>query len=255
MPDVREVYHMVTQQKAPEPGALERQQRRQVRSARTKRIGAVIVAALIAIATVAVVVVLREGEKTPTPAHPGTTVTPQAAADGVVRAFLRAYEAFDTERAMSYVADGANLSQLIDGQVPDDAEGMSLMVGWLEAMGYKESNLSCRATATSESIGTTVECAFDFHGIRSDVIGRGPFTGSTYRFTVRDGKISYGELSWNIDEFSPQVWEPFRDWIRRNHPKDFDKMYIDDGANFRLTPRSIRLWEQRTQMWAQEVAQ
>lgn len=255
MPDVREVYHMVTQQKTPEPSALERQQRRQVRSARTKRIGAVIVAAVIGIAAVALVVVLREGEKTSTPAHTGTTVTPQAAAEGVAHAFLRAFEAFDSETAMSYVADGADLSHLIDGQVSDDAEGMSLMVGWLEAMGYKESNLSCRATATSESVGTTVECTFDFDGIRSDVIGRGPFTGSMYRFTVRDGKISYGELSWNTDEFGSQVWEPFRDWIRRNYPKDFDEMYIDDGGNYRLTPRSIRLWEQRTQMWAQEVAQ
>ena len=181
-------------------------------------------------------------------------MTPQAAAVGVARVFVRAFEAFDTQTAMSYVADGADLSHLIDGQVPDDAEGMSLMVGWLEAMGYKESNLSCRAAATSESVGTTVECTFDFDGIRSDVIGRGPFTGSEYRLTVRDGKISYGELSWNTDEFSSQVWEPFRDWVRRTHPKDFDKMYVDDGGNYRLTPLSIRLWGQRTQMWAQEVA-
>lgn len=40
MPDVGEVYRMVTQQKSPEPGALERQQTKQVRSARNKKFGA-----------------------------------------------------------------------------------------------------------------------------------------------------------------------------------------------------------------------
>ena len=47
MPDVREVYEMVTKQKPPEPGALERQQKRQVRTARNRKIGAFVVAAAI----------------------------------------------------------------------------------------------------------------------------------------------------------------------------------------------------------------
>ena len=45
MPDVREAYEMITKQKRPEPGALERQQKRQVRAARSKKIGAFAVAA------------------------------------------------------------------------------------------------------------------------------------------------------------------------------------------------------------------
>jgi hypothetical protein len=255
MPDVREVYHMVTQQKAPEPGALERQQRRQVRSARTKKIGGFAVAAVMGVAAIVLIIAIRSHETTSRPAHEGSTLNPEAAAVKVTRQFLAAFRAFDAQKAMSYVADGANLSRLIDGQVPDDAEGMSLMVGWLEAMGYEELNTSCRATASTPALGTTVLCDFDFHGIRSEAIGKGPFTGNTHTFILRDGKIVYGTIDWNLDEFSPQMWEPFRDWVRENHRKDFDVMYIDNGGNFRLTPRSIRLWEQRTQEWAAGVAQ
>ena len=253
MPDVREVYQMVTQQKSPEPGALERQQTKQVRSARNKKFGALAVAAVIAIAAVVGVVAIRNDGTAPSPAGEGTAAR-DAAALTVAQDFLAAFDAFDAEKAMSYVADGADLSQLIDGQVPDDAEGMRLMVGWLEAMGYQELNTTCRATATAPALGTTVECDFDFHGIGSDEIGKGPFTGNNHTFTVRDGKIVYGTISWNLNKFSPQMWEPFRDWIRANHPKDFTVMYIDNGGNFRLTPRSIRLWDQRIQEYAAEVA-
>lgn len=255
MPDVGEVYRMVTQQKSPEPGALERQQTKQVRSARNKKFGALAVAAVIAIAAVVGVVAIRNDGTAPAPADEGTAVNTETAALAVAQDFLAAFDAFDAEKAMSYVADGANLSQLIDGQVPDDAEGMRLMVGWLEAMGYQELNTACRVTGTAPALGTTVECDFDFHGIGSDEIGKGPFTGNSHTFTVRDGRIVYGTISWNLNKFSPRMWEPFRDWVRANHPKDFDVMYIDDGGNFRLTPRSIRLWEQRTQEYAAAVAE
>jgi dipeptidyl aminopeptidase/acylaminoacyl peptidase len=77
MPDVREVYEMITNQKPSDPGALERQQRRQVRAARNKRIGAFAVAAVIAVVAIVVVVTTRSGTGTRTPAHqPSITPTP-----------------------------------------------------------------------------------------------------------------------------------------------------------------------------------
>jgi hypothetical protein len=59
MPDIREVYEMVTKQKPPEPGALERQQKRQVRTARNRKIGSFAVAAAIGVATLVVVIQAR----------------------------------------------------------------------------------------------------------------------------------------------------------------------------------------------------
>jgi hypothetical protein len=76
MPDVREVYEMITKQKTSEPGALERQQKRQVRAARNKRIGAFTVAAAIAVAAVVLVLVTRPGEDATTPADGSPTAVP-----------------------------------------------------------------------------------------------------------------------------------------------------------------------------------
>jgi Tol biopolymer transport system component len=54
MLDVREVYDMVTKQKSADPGALERQRTRQIRTMRNRRIGAfAVVACVVALAAVA----------------------------------------------------------------------------------------------------------------------------------------------------------------------------------------------------------
>jgi hypothetical protein len=84
MPDVREVYEMVTKQKPPAPGALERQQKRQVRAARNKKIGAFAVAAAIGAAAVVLVLANRPGGNATTPASEAPTVNPAEAGAGVV---------------------------------------------------------------------------------------------------------------------------------------------------------------------------
>jgi Tol biopolymer transport system component len=76
MPDVREAYEMITKQKGPEPGALERQQKRQVRAARNKRIGAFAVAAAIGVAAVALTLGTRGDQATRRPADVPPTVAP-----------------------------------------------------------------------------------------------------------------------------------------------------------------------------------
>jgi hypothetical protein len=81
MPDIREVYEMITKEKPPEPGALERQQRRQVRAARNRRIGGYAVGAAIGlVAVVALILGTRADRNATTPADvppaPATTSGP-----------------------------------------------------------------------------------------------------------------------------------------------------------------------------------
>jgi WD40-like Beta Propeller Repeat len=64
MPDVREVYEMVTKQKGSDPGALERQRTRQARTIRNRKVGAIAVAAAISAAAVMFAFVLRGDEGT-----------------------------------------------------------------------------------------------------------------------------------------------------------------------------------------------
>jgi Tol biopolymer transport system component len=56
MPDLREVYDMVTEQRSPAPGALERQRDRQHRSVRNRKLGAIAMSAALVVAAILVVV-------------------------------------------------------------------------------------------------------------------------------------------------------------------------------------------------------
>ncbi len=83
MPDAKEVYEMVTKQKPPEPGALERQQKRQVRAARNKKFGAFAVAAAIGVVAIAVILANRPGENATIPANEPTVNPAEAEAEAV----------------------------------------------------------------------------------------------------------------------------------------------------------------------------
>jgi hypothetical protein len=211
-----------------------------------RKIRAVAVAALVGLGAVACDSGTRSAQDT-APANEAPTVNPQEVAMG----FLEAYGAFDAETAMTYVADDADLAGLIDPQVPPDTEGLSAMLALLEALGYEQTITSCQAATIASD--TSVVCKFDFHAIRSDEIGRGPFSGSIFTFIVRDGEIVRAALSWNIEQFSPQMWEPFAAWVSSTYPKDFDVMYMGGGNNFRLTEESIRLWRRHSREYVEEV--
>ena len=70
MPDIREVYEMITKHKPAAPGALVRLQRRQVRTARNRRIGGYAVGAVfVAAVVIGAILVTQQGENQTTPAE------------------------------------------------------------------------------------------------------------------------------------------------------------------------------------------
>jgi dipeptidyl aminopeptidase/acylaminoacyl peptidase len=82
MPDIREVYEMVTKEKPPEPDALERQHKRRIRVARNRRIGGYAAAAAIGLAAVAALIIgTRAGQNETTPAGEPPTVAPGTASE------------------------------------------------------------------------------------------------------------------------------------------------------------------------------
>jgi hypothetical protein len=58
-----------------------------------------------------------------------------------------------------------------------------------------------------------VHCTFDFHLFGSDRLGFGPYGGSSFDLTVLDGEIVRAGASFEVEEFSPQMWEPFEAWV------------------------------------------
>jgi hypothetical protein len=155
----------------------------------------------------------------------------------VATGFLEAYGTFDAERAIGYLADDANVSDL-SGTVEDLPE----LISWLEVTRYEQLLGPCEELITTDS-GTSVRCAFDFHLFGSDEIGLGPYSGSSFDVTVDDGRIIVAALSWDTTEFSPQMWEPFADWISTTYPEDGAVMFNESYTLYRLSEASIRLWE------------
>lgn len=206
----------------------------------------VVVVAAVALVLVVLVVVSQRREAAPAP-------------EAVATSFVEAVGASDAEQAISYLGDDADISQLISSVGAQGVEGtlgeFRLLLSFFQATGYKQTLDSCKELGSSAA-GTNLRCTFDYHNFRSDEIGRGPFSGSTYSLTVRDGEIVQARMDFGIEEFSPQMWEPFADWVSKRYPEDAAVMYADaTRGGVRLTEESIGLWERHTRGYVEEVRQ
>ena len=100
-----------------------------------------------------------------------------------------------------------------------------------------------------------VFCTYTIENAWSRARGVGPFTGGRFYFTIADGKIQKLTHIFDFREFSPQVWEVFRAWVRDTHPQDVAVMYdFSGGVDVpRKTPEAIALWEQHTNEFVASV--
>jgi hypothetical protein len=187
--------------------------------------------------------------------EPATENPATPTAEEIATSFLEAYGAFDADQAITYLADDANISQLmVAADVEGTLEEFRMWISLMKAEGYKQILHGCEELGGSAS-STKLRCTFDYQAIRSDELGLGPFSGSYFELTVRDGEIVEASKTFGIEEFSPQVWEPFRGWVYINYPEDAAIMYTGGGTGARLTEESIRLWDQRSREYAEEVGQ
>jgi hypothetical protein len=249
MPELREVFEMTTQQIEPELGAWRQQEHRQRRANRNRKAGAIGVVALIVV-IVGVVIARSMGGSSTQPADPpsasATSFDPTVTA--VANGFVQAYGDFDASGVMRSLADDAVIA--LDATSPEE---LPLLLSFWKATGYEQVlDGSCAVTGGTVA-GTRVRCPFAFHALRSDEIGLGPYSGSYWDLTVRDGEIVMVSQYLEIETFSGEVWEPFLEWVSSAHPRDDEVMYTDGCCNFRLTPRSVRLWAEHTREYVREV--
>jgi hypothetical protein len=185
------------------------------------------------------------------------TTDQSAAAVEVVDGFLEAYGRFDASEAATYLSPDAAITRLMVGA--EDVEGtlqeLRLNLAMLEATRFQQMLDPCEVVNASASTSrVTVDCSFDFHMIGSDDIGRGPFTDAKYSFTVLDGKIATAEVDFDYaDDLSPQMWEPFAEWVYETYPEDAEVMYADPGAFQRLSEESVELWREHVSDYVQVV--
>ena len=247
MPDVQEVFRMATQKVRPEPGFVDRQYDHRRNQERKRRIGAFAVATAIGVAAIAVFLGTRGGQDTVTPADPSTVNPVDATAERVATSFLEAYGEADADLAIAYLAEDT-----VPAVGVETREEFRRLLSLLEAQGWQQVGESCDAGLSLPS-GTRVLCTFDFHAIRSDEIGLGPYGGSSADITVLDGEVVRASIDLEIGEFSGEMWEPFAEWVAENYPEDGAVMYNDSYTDYRLTKASIRLWELRTREYVEEI--
>jgi hypothetical protein len=188
--------------------------------------------------------------------------TPAADADAeeVASSFVEAYGAFDAEEAITYLAPDAAILDLVGSVgahrgVEGTPDELRLLISLLRAEGYRQTLDSCEAQGDSAS-GTMVHCTFDFHLFGSDRLGLGPYGGSSFDLTVRNGGIVRAAASFEVVEFSRQMWEPFDAWVSEAHPRDSAMMYEDEThTGVRLSQESVRLWRRHVREYVKEVEQ
>jgi hypothetical protein len=251
MPDLREVFEVTTRQMGePDLDSWQEQERRQRQASRNRKIGAFAVAAATVVIAVAVIIGTRAGQDTTTPANQPTVNPSEKTAVDVATDFYDAFYSSNEDQAVSMLADDADVS----GWGLDGIREFRLLMRFQEATGFKKMLSSCEE-AFSYSRGTVVRCTWDFHAIRSDEIGLGPYSGSYDEVTIRDGEIVDVSSYIEIATFRRQMWKPFAEWVSTNYPEDVEVMYKPDFSDYQLTPESIRLWEQHSREYVKAVKQ
>lgn len=202
----------------------------------------------------------RSEDEAPAASQPSATTVAQMNAEEIALGFVEAYGGFDAEEAITYLAPDAAILELIGSvgahqDVEGTPEELRLLISLLRAEGYRQTLDSCEAHGDSAS-GTMVHCTFDFHLFGSDRLGLGPYTGSSFDLTVLDGEIVRAAASFEVEEFSPQMWEPFEAWVSEAYPEDATAMYDDEThTGVRLTEESVRLWRRHVREYVKEAKQ
>lgn len=140
-----------------------------------------------------------------------------------------------------------------DGERAGSRGGTATQPVHARSQRYEQRLGSCEETGALAS-GTGVRCPFDFHLFASDEIGRGPYAGSYFDVTVRDGEIVRGSVTYEVEEFSPEMWEPFAEWVSTTYPDDAAAMYTDGTyTGLLISEQSIRLWGQHVPEYVEEA--
>jgi hypothetical protein len=227
------------------------------------------VAAAIVIAVAGLVLLQRDDdpdEVVPSATtQPATTVVPATSATPVTTAAPADTIPLDSAEA---AAAAETASSLFDALAANDAEAMAALLtpgaltetyggmdelrielDWNEAQGFKRIPGACQAQAAVQE-GIVVRCPYDFHAIRSDELGLGPFTDNYIDFTVSEGSIVAvsEQAGFMTNGFSDLVWTPFSAWVIRHHSEDGPLMYEDWPRNTMqlISEESIPVWDRLT---------
>jgi hypothetical protein len=160
--------------------------------------------------------------------------------------FVDALSSFDVARARHLLAPGATFSGAVDGR------------SWAEVMRFFHETGGriipdpC-FVLDQTSPRTVVDCPYSYQLMRSGDLGLGPYAGSTFEITTRNGRVTHVDMDHETDTngWSSQMWTPFATWIDTFHHRDGAAMYPDwpQQHHWPATDQAIRLWSERTRQF------
>jgi hypothetical protein len=155
--------------------------------------------------------------------------------------YLKAYREFDVDGVESMLAADARVLPW-ESYSPRDWKSD---LRYQQAAGFQILVGECTEAPWSGG-GVKVTCEYEAHGLGSDRIRLGPFSGHAFELVIDNGLVRHSSMGFDFSEFSGAMWWPFQNWIKEIHPEDFEVLYEDPTLS-RQTDDAIALWEQRVE--------
>jgi hypothetical protein len=197
------------------------------------------VAASAVLITVAVVAMTRGGDD----ADRVVAVDETRQAIDLAQEFVAARDRWDGEAVRALVADDA---EIVGESQVTAADDYLVNAEFERVTEWRFRDAECAATEVGPPIEVT--CTYVMENAWSQALGVGPFTGSSFTVLIDDGQIQQVTHSFDVNLFSPQVFEVWVQWLNDTHSDDVDTMYDFTGPVpiAHSTPEALNLQEQYT---------
>jgi hypothetical protein len=129
---------------------------------------------------------------------------------------------------------------------------MELAFAVHEAYGFRYTEGECEAPTADPLGGVVVHCDYLWSTELQRITGYPPVPVG-FDFSIDDGRISYVAHAWNSDEFLPEVYDPWIDFLTQEHP-DFVRLALaTHDLHSEHTPEFIRQMPEHLERYEQWV--
>jgi hypothetical protein len=156
----------------------------------------------------------------------------------IVEDFMAARDAHDAERARALLADDVAIN---DAGFREPAE-LGAAFEMHRQYGFRVSPYDCATTSPPGQEPTVVLCNYSLDSRLQHIVGYPPIE-ATFAFTVSEGLITRLSDGFPYSRFSPNVYEPFHDFLETEHPGAVDSLFYKRGGTEYpvLTPEALEL--------------
>jgi hypothetical protein len=133
--------------------------------------------------------------------------------------YMEARNAYDSERAGAMMTDDAFLLDV------HRMTRQELELGFesLRVYGMQFVTFDCDNRAGI----TLVQCTYQLGSRLSEIVGFPPVEGRI-RFLVENGRITSLVHDFNFDDYAPNVFEPYIEWLEEEHPGAKEQLFVVD---------------------------